>query len=103
LAELLNNHLWDIAAIDFFTAPTATFQVLYVFLVLQQGRRRILHVNVTSHRTSFWTAQQIIEAFPSDTAPGYLLRDRDGIFGGLFDAVLQGWVWERPTRPPFSW
>ncbi len=88
--SFLNNHLWDIAAIDFFTVPTATFQVVYVFVILQHGRRRILHVNVTSHPTSLWTAQQIIEAFPFDTAPGYILRDRGGIYGRAFRCRVAG-------------
>ena len=63
------DHLWDIAAIDFFIVPTATFRILYVFLVLRHDRRRILHVNVTAHPTSSWTAQQMIEALPFDTSP----------------------------------
>lgn len=86
----MNDHLWDIAAIDFFTVPTATFQVLYVFLVLQHNRRRILHVNVTPHPTSLWTAQQIVEAFPFDAPPGYILRDRDGIYGNALRRRVAG-------------
>jgi transposase InsO family protein len=88
--SFLNNHLWDIVAVDFFTVPTATFRVLYVFLVLRQDRRRILHVNVTAHPTSSWTAQQIIEAFPFDTAPGSILRDRDGTYGRTFRRRVAG-------------
>jgi transposase InsO family protein len=80
----LNNHVWDIAAIDFFTVPTATFQILYVFIVLGHGRRCILHVNVTEHPTACWTAQQMIEAFPFGSAPNYVIRDRDGIYGSTF-------------------
>ena len=60
------------------------FQILYVFLVLAHDRRRILHFAVTSHPTAEWTAQQLREAFPWDTAPRYLLRDRDRIFGHDF-------------------
>jgi len=77
----LINHAHDIASIDFLTVPTATFRVLYVFVVLDNARRRILHVNVTQSPTAIWTAQQIVEAFPWDTAPKYLMRDRDGIYG----------------------
>ena len=65
---------------DFFTVPTATFGILYVFIVLRHDRREIVHFNVTEHPTARWTAQQIVEAFPFDTAPGYLLRDRDRIY-----------------------
>jgi putative transposase len=68
-------------SVDFFTVPTIRFQVLYVFLVLAHDRRRILHFAMTAHPTAEWTAQQLREAFPWDTAPRYLLRDRDRIFG----------------------
>ena len=72
----LTNHARDIVSIDFFTVPTATFRVLYVFLVLDNARRKILHFNVTDSPTAKWTGQQIAEAFPWDTAPRYLIRDR---------------------------
>ena len=77
----LDNHVTDLASMDFFTVPTATFRVLYVFVVLRHDRREIVHFNVTEHPTARWTAQQIVEAFPFDTAPCYLLRDRDAIYG----------------------
>jgi hypothetical protein len=78
----LDNHLSDLVSVDFFTVPTATFQILYVFVILRHDRREIVHFNVTEHPTAQWTAQQIIEAFPFETAPRYLLRDRDCIYGG---------------------
>ena len=71
-------------SVDFFTVPTLRFRVLYVFLVLAHERRRILHCGVTAHPTAEWTAQQLRDAFPWDTAPRYLLRDRDRIFGDAF-------------------
>jgi putative transposase len=77
----LENHADCIAGIDFFTVPTATFRILYVFIVLSHDRRHIMHFNVTAHPTAQWTAQQLVEAFPFDTAPRYLLRDRDAIYG----------------------
>jgi transposase InsO family protein len=80
----LENHVKAMASIDFFTVPTIRFQVLYVFLVLAHERRRILHFSVTAHPTAEWTAQQLRDAFPWDTAPRYLLRDRDRIFGDDF-------------------
>jgi transposase InsO family protein len=64
--------------------PTIRFQVLYVFLVLAHDRRRILHFAVTAHPTAEWTALQLREAFPWDSAPRFLLRDRDCIFGADF-------------------
>ena len=77
----LSNHVTDIVACDFFTVPTATFRVLFVFIVLAHERRRIVHFNITEHPTAQWTAQQIVEAFPWETASRYLLRDRDAIYG----------------------
>src|SRR5210317_281949 len=77
----LNNHADCLAAMDFFTVPTARFRVLYVFIVLSHDRRRVVHFNATEHPTARWTAQQLVEAFPFDTAPRYLLRDRDAIYG----------------------
>jgi transposase InsO family protein len=80
----LDNHVKSMVSVDFFTVPTIRFQVLYVFLVLGHDRRRILHFGVTDCPTAEWTAQQLREAFPWETAPRYLLRDRDGIFGADF-------------------
>ena len=80
----LDNHVKTMVSVDFFTVPTIRLQVLYVFLVLAHDRRRILYFAVTAHPTGEWTAQQLREAFPWDTAPRYLLRDRDRIFGKDF-------------------
>jgi transposase InsO family protein len=74
----------SLVSIDFFTVPTIRFQILYVFLVLAHDRRRIVHFGVTAHPTAEWTAHQLREAFPWDSAPRYLLRDRDRIFGQEF-------------------
>jgi putative transposase len=80
----LDNHLSDLVGIDFFTVPTATFRVLYCFIILRHDRRRVIHFNVTANPTSRWTAQQITEAFPFEEAPRYLIRDRDSIYGDYF-------------------
>ena len=80
----LDNHVKSLVSVDFFTVPTIRFQVLYVFVVLAHERRRILHFGVTACPTAEWTAQQLREAFPWETAPRYLLRDRDQIFGADF-------------------
>ena len=80
----LDNHVPDIAACDFFTVPTVTFRVLYVFIVLRHDRRRVVHFNVTANPYAEWTAQQIINAFPYEEAPRFLIRDRDGIYGEYF-------------------
>lgn len=84
----IRNHMDVTAACDFFVVPTATFKVLYVFVVLSHARRRILHVNVTDHPTAAWTARQILEAFPDDV-PRLLLHDRDGIYGWEFDRMMK--------------
>jgi hypothetical protein len=76
-AAFVANHREAIAAMDFFTVPTATFGVLYCFFVIAHDRRRILHFNVTKHPTSDWVSQQLREAFPYDSAPRYLILDRD--------------------------
>ncbi len=78
------DNVGGIAAIDFFTVPTATFRVLFCCLVLRHARRRVIHVNVTAHPTAAWTAQQVIEAFPYDTAPRFLIHDRDAYCGEVF-------------------
>ncbi len=76
----LRNHREAIAAMDFFTVPTLTFGVLYCFFLIAHDRRRILHFNVTRHPTSAWVSQQLREAFPFDSAPRYLIHDRDATF-----------------------
>jgi putative transposase len=80
----LQSHVHSLVSIDFFTVPTIRFQILYVFLVLAHDRRRMVHFGVTAHPTAEWTAHQLREAFPWDSAPRYLLRDRDRIFGQEF-------------------
>jgi putative transposase len=82
----LHNHVRDLVSCDFFIVPTATFKVLFVFIILAHERRRIVHVNITEHPTAQWTAPQIVDAFPWDEAPRYLLRDRDSIYGAAFQA-----------------
>src|SRR6266704_1464933 len=80
----LSNHVSQLVSIDFFTVHTVWFEILFVLVVLAHERRRVVHFNVTAHPTAEWTAQQIVEAFPFDSAPKYLLRDRDGIYGYEF-------------------
>ena len=100
----LNNHVGTLASVDFFTVPTATFQVLYCLLILRHERRRVVHFNVTAHPTERWTAQQLIEAFPFDEAPKYLIRDRDEIYGHYFQRRAKGMgIEEVPTAPRSPW
>src|SRR5437870_9366358 len=81
----LTNHVRDLVSIDFFTVPTAGLRVLFVLVVLAHQRRRVLHFNVTAHPTAAWTPQQLVAAFPDASAPSYLLRDRDKIYGPRSD------------------
>jgi putative transposase len=86
----LKNHVQDLVAMDFFVVPTVTYKVLFVLVILAHERRRVVHVNVTEHPTAQWTAQQVIDAFPWDDAPRYLLRDRDSIYGACFRQRVRG-------------
>jgi len=99
----LNNHVKDIVACDFFTVPTASCKVLFVFILLAHERRRIVRFNITEHPTAQWTSQQIVEAFPWESAPRYLLRDRDSIYSAAFQSRVKNLGIEEvkiaPRRP----
>src|SRR3989441_3907339 len=86
----LANHVRDLVSIDFFIVPTVRLRVLFAFVVLAHDRRRVLHFNVTEYPTAAWTAQQIVNAFPDDSAPSFLLRDRDSIYGDAFSQRVKG-------------
>src|SRR5213596_2906797 len=100
----LTNHVRDLVAIDFFTVPTARLRVLFVLVVLAHERRRVLHFNVTEHPTAAWTTQQLVDAFPDDSGPPYLLRDRDKIYGHSFRQRVKGMgIDEILTAPHSPW
>jgi transposase InsO family protein len=85
---------------DFFVVPTVRFQLLYVWFVVDHGRRRILHFNVTTNPTAQWVIQQLREAFPGESAPGYLIYDNDSIFSAeVTEAIEQFQV--RPKRTAY--
>jgi transposase InsO family protein len=98
----MHNHLAGAIAVDFLTVPTVMFRNLYVFFVLSLDRRRVLHVNVTAHPSAAWTAQQIVEAVGVDLAPMYPIRDRDGIFGAVFDRRVRNLGIEQVKTAPRS-
>jgi putative transposase len=98
----LANHAKQIAAVDFLTVPTIKFRNLYCFVILLHDRRQVVHFNVTAHPTAEWTAQQIIEAFPDNDAPKYLLRDRDGIYSEYFRSRVAGMGIEEVITAPRS-
>ena len=100
----LDNHLKELVSVDFFVVPTVMFRVLFVFVVLVHQRRRILHFNITEHPTAQWTAQQLVEAFPWETAPRYLIRDRDGVYGTAFRTRVERMgIEEVLTAPRSPW
>jgi len=102
--SFLENHLGEIAAIDFFFVPTVTFRVLYVLLIMSHNRRRILHFNVTTSPCARWTAQQIAEAFPYEAAPRFLVHDRDSIFSNSFVRRVEAMgIMEVVTAPGSPW
>ena len=86
----LQNHAGGIAAMDFFVVPTVTCRLLYVLIVITHERRKVIHFNITEAPTVEWTAQQVVNAFPYDSAPKYLLRDRDSIYGSTFMHRVDG-------------
>jgi putative transposase len=98
----LANHVRDLVSIDFFTAPTAGLRVLFVLVVLAHHRRRVVHFNVTEHPTAAWTTQQIVDAFPDDSAPSYLLRDRDQVYGQQFRHRVKSMGIEEVLAAPHS-
>ena len=88
----------------FFRRATATLKVLFVLVVLVHDRRQIVHFNVTEHPTAQWTAQQLTEAFPLDTAPRYLLRDGDGSYGRQVQRRIRSFgTKEVITAPASPW
>jgi transposase InsO family protein len=98
----LDNHVRDLLSLDFFTVSTAGFRVLFILVVLAHHRRRVVHFNVTEHPTARWTAQQIVDAFPDDSAPPYLLRDRDQVYGQQFRHRVKGMGIEEVLTAPHS-
>jgi hypothetical protein len=94
----LRNHAEAIAAIDLCVVPTLTFGRLFAFLVLGHGRRRLLWFAVTRHPTAEWLAQQMVEAFPWNTAPTYLVRDNDRAYGQAFTLDFGRWGFATAQR-----
>jgi hypothetical protein len=85
---------------DFFVVPTATYRLLFVLVILAHERRRVVHVAVTDHPTSAWTAQQLRNAFPNEESPSYLLHDRDRAFAGIAATIAAMQIQDVVTAPP---
>ncbi len=100
----LKNSAQDSVCVDFFVVPTITFQLLFAFVILSHDRRRPVDFAVTSNPTAEWTVRQLLEAFPWDNAPRYLLRDRDGGYGEKFCETAKGMgIREVLTAPRSPW
>jgi putative transposase len=108
----LASHLGQVVAADFFVVPTVTCRLLFVLVLLAHDRRRVVHVGVTEHPTSAWTAQQLRNAFPYDGCPSYLLHDRDAVFAGVAstiaamgiqDVVTAAFAVAKRLRRAFHW
>jgi transposase InsO family protein len=100
----LRNHADGIAAVDFFIVPTIGFKLLYCLALLSHGRRQLVHYAVTAHPTAEWVAQQMVEAFPWDETPRYLVRDRDAVYGEVVKRRLRGLgIRDRPIAPRSPW
>jgi hypothetical protein len=100
----LRNHAGAIAAMDFFVVPTVTCRLRYVLLVITHERREVIHFSITGAPTAEWAAQQVINAFPYDTAPKYLLRDRDSIYGAGFSQRVAGMgIRQKRIAPRSPW
>jgi transposase InsO family protein len=100
----LRNHAAGIAAVDLLVVPTIGFRLLYAFVILRHDRRRIVSIAITSHPTAEWIARQITDAFPWQEAPHYLLRDRDGVYGGVVRQRLAAMgIRDRPIAARSPW
>jgi transposase InsO family protein len=100
----LRNHVGTLASMDFFTVPTVTFRLLYVFIILRHARRRVVHFHITTAPTAAWVSQQLRQAFPFETAPHYLIRDRDSSYGAEVRRCLVSMnIEEVLTAPRSPW
>jgi len=100
-STFLQNHAKAILACDFFVTVTATFRLLYVFVVIEHGNRRLMHVNVTAHPSAAWTLQQMREVIADTDGYGYLLHDRDSIFAKHLDDSIRA-LGLAVLRSPFA-
>ncbi len=102
--SFLRNQAAGIAAIDLFIVASASFRLLYVMIILSHDRRKMVRFDVTPHPTAGWLSRQVTEAFPWDTAPRYLLRDRDASYGSEFCKRVDAMgITEIVTAPRSPW
>jgi hypothetical protein len=100
LRTFLHNHTPEVAAMDFFVVPTIGFDLLYAFIIVRLDRRELVWINVTRNPTAEWVARQITETFPWEEVPGYMIRDRDRIYGGMATCRLRAMGFrDKPIAP----
>jgi len=100
----LRNHAPDVAAMDLFVVPTIGFDLLHAVIIVRLDRRDLAWINVTTNPTAEWVARQITEAFPWDTVPGYMIRDRDRIYGTVVRRRLRAMgIRDKPIAPASPW
>src|SRR5258707_15374080 len=100
----LRNHAPDIAAMDLFVVPTIGFDLLYALVIVRIDRRDLVWINVTTNPTAEWIARQLTEAFPWDGAPGYMIRDRDRIYGAVVTRRLRAMgIRDKPIAAASPW
>ena len=100
----LRNHVAGIGAMDFLVVPTVNFRLLFVLVILRHERRRLISLSVTDHPTAEWIARQITEAFPWDSAPTHLIRDRDASYGHAVRRRLATMgIRDHPIAPRSPW
>ncbi|MCP4718345.1 MAG: transposase family protein [Desulfobacteraceae bacterium] len=95
MENIFKTHREYIMGMDYFTVPTISFKILYVYFIFDHARRKIVHVNVTEHPTAEWVIQQLKDAFPFESAPKYLIFDRDS----FFSAWVKQFITNMGTRP----
>src|SRR3954462_12308834 len=100
----LRNHAPEIAAMDLFVVPTLAFSLIYGFVIVRLDRRQLVWIAVTSSPTAEWIARQVTEAFPWDSTPQHLVRDRDSVFGFVVRHRLRAMgIRDKPIAPRSPW
>jgi hypothetical protein len=103
-STFLRNHVPEVAAMDLFVVPTIGFKLLYAFVIVRLNRRDLVWINVTTNPNADWVARQITEAFPWNEAPGYIIRDRDRIYGAIVTRRLRAMgIRDKPIAPASPW
>jgi hypothetical protein len=99
----VRNHAKGILACDFFVSVTVRFHIIYVFVMMEVGSRRLVHFNVTSHPTAAWTLQQFREVMNNEQDYRFVIHDRDTIYSQGLDLSVRAMgvrILKTPFRSP---